>query len=80
VKDAATIADFVPLYIEKQLEARKGTHTQTIHGWNLLNYCLSNCDVLYLTIPASKLAYLWKAKPVEPSKSSSEFMPKEIAK
>jgi len=52
VKEMAIAIDFVPLYIE--------TSSQTIHGWNLLNANLSNGDVLYLTIPATKLEYLWR--------------------
>ncbi|AFY74506.1 K+ transport system, NAD-binding component [Synechococcus sp. PCC 7502] len=63
VKDAAMIADFVPLYIETNIETKNiKTGSQTIHGWDLLEFCLSNHDVLYLTIPANKLEYLWKSK------------------
>jgi Trk K+ transport system NAD-binding subunit len=64
VKDVATIADFVPLYIETHnTDTHTTTNAQTIHGWQLLEFCLSNHDVLYLTIPATKLAYLWKHQP-----------------
>lgn len=52
VKEAAMDADFVPLYIE--------TNCQTIHGWDLLEMCLSAGDVLYLTMPASGLEQLWR--------------------
>jgi hypothetical protein len=48
-------ADFVPLYIE--------TKCQTLHGWDILNTCLSAGDVLYLTVPANKLEQLWQANP-----------------
>ncbi|MDX2232807.1 MAG: NAD-binding protein [Leptolyngbyaceae cyanobacterium bins.349] len=52
VKDAGMEYDFVPLYLE--------TATQTIHGWNLLDICLSAGDVLYMTMPASQLEELWQ--------------------
>lgn len=52
VKEIAIDADFVPLYIE--------TNCQTIHGWDLLETCLSAGDVLYLTMPASGLDQLWR--------------------
>lgn len=55
VKEAAIDADFVPLYIE--------TNCQTIHGWDLLETCLSAGDVLYLTMPASRLEQLWRVTP-----------------
>lgn len=48
-------ADFVPLYLE--------TNCQTIHGWDLLNTCLSAGDVLYLTMPATGLEQLWRTAP-----------------
>ena len=53
VQDAAIAADFVPLYME--------TRSQTIHGWDLLKVCLSAGDVLYLTMPASRLEQLWRS-------------------
>jgi voltage-gated potassium channel Kch len=56
VKDAAIDADFVPLYVE--------TKGLTIHGWDLLETCLSSGDVLYLTMPANKLEQLWKFTPI----------------
>ncbi len=52
VKDAAMDADFVPLYVETKL--------QTIHGWDVLETCLTIGDVLYLTIPATRLDQLWR--------------------
>ncbi len=55
VKDVAMDADFVPLYIE--------TNCQTIHGWDVLETCLSAGDVLYLTMPASGLDQLWRVSP-----------------
>jgi Trk K+ transport system NAD-binding subunit len=55
VKDAAMDADLVPLYIE--------TRSQTIHGWDLLEICLSAGDLLYLTMPASGLEQLWRVTP-----------------
>ena len=57
IKKAAITADFVPLYLE-----RKG---QTIHGWELLETNLYPQDVLYLTMPASRLEQLWRASPSE---------------
>ncbi|MCD8486917.1 MAG: NAD-binding protein [Desertifilum sp.] len=60
IKEAAMAADFVPLYLE--------TNCQTIHGWDLLETCLSAGDVLYLTMPATQLEQLWRATP------SSELM------
>lgn len=52
VKDAARQADFVPLYLE--------TNGKSIHGWELLDCCLSCGDVLYLTMPANRLEGLWR--------------------
>lgn len=52
IKQAAIEADFVPLYLE-----RKG---QTIHGWELLESHLQTQDILYLTMPASRLEQLWR--------------------
>ncbi len=52
VKEVAMDADFVPLYIE--------TNCQTLHGWDVLETCLSPSDVLYLTMPASGLEQLWR--------------------
>jgi voltage-gated potassium channel Kch len=53
VKDAAMSADFVPLYVE--------TNLQTVHGWDLLETTLSDGDVLYLTMPATRLYQLWRS-------------------
>ncbi|MDP8963779.1 MAG: NAD-binding protein [Cyanobacteriota bacterium] len=55
VKEVAMDADFVPLYIE--------TNCQTLHGWDVLETCLSAGDVLYLTMPASGLEQLWRVTP-----------------
>lgn len=55
VKEAAMAADFVPLYIE--------TNCQTLHGWDVLETCLSAGDVLYLTMPACGLEQLWRHAP-----------------
>jgi Trk K+ transport system NAD-binding subunit len=58
VQEAAIAADFAPLYLETHsLETR----SQTIHGWALLDVCLSAGDVLYLTMPATRLEQLWRA-------------------
>ena len=55
IQQASIEADFVPLYLE-----RKG---QTIHSWELLESSLHPQDVLYLTMPASRLEQLWRASP-----------------
>ncbi|MGA7932810.1 MAG: NAD-binding protein [Kovacikia sp.] len=55
VQDIATEADCVPLYVV--------TRCQTVHGWDLLDVCLSAGDVLYLTMPASQLELLWRSIP-----------------
>lgn len=55
VKEMAMAADFVPLYIE--------TNCQTLHGWEVLETCLSSGDVLYLTMPACGLEQLWRVTP-----------------
>ncbi len=52
VQDAAISANFVPLYLE--------TNNQTLHGRDLLYSCLCSGDVLYLTMPATKLHMLWR--------------------
>ncbi len=52
VKNIASKADFVPLYIE--------SNGQTIHSWELLDYHLVSGDVLYLTMPANRLDLLWR--------------------
>lgn len=54
VKEAAIKTDFVPLYLESQ--------AKTIHSWQLLNNKLSPGDVLYLTMPATKLDLLWRTE------------------
>jgi voltage-gated potassium channel Kch len=52
VKETAMEADYVPLYIERD--------HHTVHSWNLLEVILLPGDVLYLTIPATKLEQLWR--------------------
>jgi Trk K+ transport system NAD-binding subunit len=52
VQDAASKADFVPLYMERK--------NMTIHSWQLLETRLQPHDVLYLTMPASGLDQLWR--------------------
>jgi len=55
VREAAQLADFVPLYLEVQ--------GQTVHGWDLLATQLQPNDILYLTMPAAELAQLWRVSP-----------------
>ncbi|MBG1264919.1 NAD-binding protein [Nostoc sp. WHI] len=52
VKDVAMSADCVPLYVE--------TNHQTLHGWDLLETNLSAGDILYMTMPATRLYQLWR--------------------
>ena len=52
VKDVAKLADFVPLYVE--------INHETVRGWDLLETILSPGDVLYLTMPATRLNQLWR--------------------
>jgi voltage-gated potassium channel Kch len=53
IKEAAKSSDFVPLYLESQ--------GKTIHSWQLLETCLASGDVLYLTMPATRLDQLWRS-------------------
>ncbi|AFZ52233.1 NAD-binding protein [Cyanobacterium aponinum UTEX 3221] len=53
VENIAPDGDFVPLYIARE--------DKNIHGWNLLTTELKNQDVLYLTVPATKLKQLWQS-------------------
>jgi Trk K+ transport system NAD-binding subunit len=55
VQDVAMEVDCVPMYVV--------TRCQTVHGWDLLNVCLSAGDVLYLTMPAGQLQLLWRSVP-----------------
>ena len=55
IQQAAITADFVPLYLER--------NGRTVHGWELLEICLQPQDVLYLTMPASRLEQLWRTPP-----------------
>jgi Trk K+ transport system NAD-binding subunit len=52
VKEAAMVADFVPLYVERD--------QYTIHSWELLDTDLESGDILYLTMPATGLEQLWR--------------------
>ncbi|MBD2442183.1 NAD-binding protein [Dolichospermum sp. FACHB-1091] len=52
VKDVAKSADFVPLYVE--------INHETVQGWDLLETILAPGDVLYLTMPATRLNQLWR--------------------
>lgn len=52
VQEAARMADFVPLYLERQ--------NHTLHSWPLLNIELQSGDILYLTMPATELEQLWR--------------------
>ncbi|MBH8567146.1 NAD-binding protein [Nostoc sp. CENA67] len=51
VKDVAILAECVPLYLENNYK--------TFHGWELLETILSDGDILYLTMSATKLYQLW---------------------
>jgi len=55
VQEIASKADFVPLYISRG--------ENNLHSWNLLETKLTDNDVLYLTIPATKLDQLWRLPP-----------------
>ncbi|MEE3715212.1 NAD-binding protein [Tumidithrix elongata RA019] len=57
VKEAAMLSDFVPLYVE--------TNSQSLHGWNLLEAVLGAGDILYLTMPATRLEQLWRVTPFQ---------------
>ncbi|MBD1911798.1 MULTISPECIES: NAD-binding protein [unclassified Leptolyngbya] len=57
VQDIATETDCVPLYLET-------THG-TIHGWELLKTTLTLDDVLYITLPASRLEMLWQSRTLD---------------
>ncbi len=56
VKVVAVQSDFVPLYLQTQYKQ--------LHGWELLEARLNPGDVLYLTMPASKLDRLWRSNSV----------------
>ncbi len=55
IQQAATQADFVPLYLERQ--------GKSVHGWELLQITLQPGDILYLSMPASRLEELWRTSP-----------------
>lgn len=52
IQEISAEADFVPLYICR--------NNRNIHGWKLLETKLVDCDVLYLTMPATRLEQLWR--------------------
>jgi voltage-gated potassium channel Kch len=52
VEEVSRQADLVPLYLER--------NSGTIHSWELLKVELTLGDILYLTIPATKLQQLWR--------------------
>jgi Trk K+ transport system NAD-binding subunit len=58
VQETASDADFVPLYLHR--------NSQTIHSWQLLQTYLIEGDVLYLTMPATKLEQLWRTTSPSP--------------
>lgn len=60
VKDVAELTDFVPLYLETE-------NANRLHGWALLHTFLDEGDLLYLTMPASKLDHLWRPCTPTPS-------------
>lgn len=55
IQQISAEADFVPLYVCRD--------NQNIHGWDLLETQLVNCDILYLTMPATRLEQLWRVSP-----------------
>ncbi|MGF1521196.1 MAG: potassium channel family protein [Leptolyngbyaceae cyanobacterium] len=57
VSKVAQEANLVPLYVE--------TPEGTLHGFELLHHVLGHQDVLYLTIPATKLKELWRTVPTQ---------------
>jgi Trk K+ transport system NAD-binding subunit len=52
IQEVSIQADCVPLYLYRNY--------RTIHSWQLLKTYLIEGDVLYLTIPATKLEQLWR--------------------
>lgn len=55
IQQAATQSDFVPLYLER--------NGHTVHSWDLLRTSLQPGDILYLSMPASRLEELWRVSP-----------------
>lgn len=55
LQEIAINSDLVPLYLQR--------NGQNIHSWLLLKTYLIEGDVLYLTIPATKLEQLWRTTP-----------------
>lgn len=57
VQEAAMNSDFVPLHIQR--------NDRTLNGLDLLEVCLDNGDILYMTIPANRLEQLWRVSPAQ---------------
>ncbi len=55
VRDIAMKSDFVPLYAKRNGEL--------VRGWDLFQLHLLAGDILYLTIPATRLEQLWRTAP-----------------
>ncbi|MDJ0726767.1 MAG: NAD-binding protein [Prochloraceae cyanobacterium] len=66
VKDVATEADFVPLFLER--------NKQMIRGWDLLETQLNSGDILYLAMPATNLDRLC-SQPVAYRSATVEYDP-----
>ncbi len=66
ITEIAPEADFVPLYITRGEDK--------VSSWNLLHTTLVDRDILYLTMPATKLDQLWR---VRNSESPLFFNPSE---
>lgn len=63
VRDMAIATDCVPLYLERP-------HV-SIHGWPLLDCRLRSGDVLYLTLPAHQINWIWRSLPLLESETPS---------
>ncbi|MGF1486375.1 MAG: potassium channel family protein [Prochloraceae cyanobacterium] len=80
VKDAAKVADLVPLFLERD--------KTIIRGWDLLETQLNSGDILYLTMPATNLdrlysrtvAYRSATVPYDPSLFKLENLDRLCAK
>ncbi len=58
VQETSINTDYVPLYLHR--------NGQNIHSWQLLQTYLIEGDVLYLTMPATRLEQLWRTTPASP--------------
>ena len=58
VQETAINTDYVPLYLHR--------NGHNIHSWQLLQTYLIEGDVLYLTMPATRLEKLWRTTPSPP--------------